>query len=170
MPAENRRLDFWRRMAAQFGGPVLVLLCGSGHLAVAIEAIGLSVTGVDADATLLAHARLGAERADIDVCWVHADPRELALPRRFGLVVLDAELIAAYPETADRLRLMAIVGRHLAPKGAFGFEATASADDVDDLVAGANLEVVAQYGDWDFAPARRANARRITLCRPRRGA
>ena len=44
------RTEFWRRMAAQFGGPVLALGCGTGQLAVAIEGIGLGVTGVDADA------------------------------------------------------------------------------------------------------------------------
>ena len=43
-------VDFWRRMAAQFGGPVLAPGCGTGQLAVAIEGIGLGVTGVDADA------------------------------------------------------------------------------------------------------------------------
>ena len=64
-------VDFWRRMATQFGGPVLAPGCGTGQLAaaiaIAIEGIGLGVTGVDADAEKLSHARLGTERTDVDV-------------------------------------------------------------------------------------------------------
>ncbi len=164
------RAEFWRRMAAQFGGPVLVLCCGTGQLAVAIESIGVSVTGVDADAERLSHARLGTERADVDVRWVHADARTLALPRRFGFVILAEELSEAFPSAAERRVLLATARRHLAPEGAFGFAidndaARDVADEIDALLDATDLAVVTQYGDWDFAPFRRASPRLVTLCR-----
>ncbi len=161
------RIEFWRRMAAQFGGPVLVLGCGTGQLAVAIESIGLAVTGVDADAEKLSHARLGTERADVDVRWIHADPRTLALPRRFGFVFLADALGAAFPAVAEQRALLASVRRHLAPEGAFGVavDNDATRDGIDTLLDAAGLAVVAQYGDWDFAPFRRTSPRLVTLCR-----
>ena len=169
------RIDFWRRMAAQFGGPVLALGCGTGQLAVAVESIGLAVTGVDADAEKLSHARLGTERANVDVRWIHADPRTLALPRRFGFVFVADALGAAFPAAAEQRALLATARRHLAPEGAFGFAvdndaAREVADEVDQWLEAAGLAVVAQYGDWDFAPFRRASPRLLTLCRARPGA
>ena len=66
--------------------------CGTGQLAVAIERIGLAVTGIDADAEKLSHPHLGTER--VDVGWIPADPRPLALPRRFGFMFVAAGLAA----------------------------------------------------------------------------
>ena len=43
-------------------------------------------------------------------------------------------------------------------------------DEIEDLLEGAGFEIVAQYGDWDFARFRRGSARLITLCRLAAGA
>jgi SAM-dependent methyltransferase len=71
---------------------------------------------------MLAHARAKALRDDVDVRWVQADVRELALPRRFGFVILTGNAFQAFLTTADQQALMTTVQRHLAPEGVFGFE------------------------------------------------
>ncbi|HEY8975097.1 MAG TPA: class I SAM-dependent methyltransferase, partial [Burkholderiaceae bacterium] len=87
-PPSLARIEFWCRMAARFGGPVLELCCGTGLVAIPVAAMGLSVTGVDLAAPMLAHAQAKAEHADVDVHWIEADVLALALPRRFGLAIL----------------------------------------------------------------------------------
>ena len=72
-PPSQARIEFWRRMAAQFGGPVLELCCGTGLVAIPVAAMGLSVTGVDLAAPMLAHAQAKSEREGVEVHWVHAD-------------------------------------------------------------------------------------------------
>lgn len=121
-PPSQARIEFWRRMAAQFGGPVLELCCGTGLVAIPVAAMGLSVTGVDLAAPMLAQARAKSERENVDVHWVHANALELALPRRFGFVILTGNAFQAFLTTADQRGLLATVHRHLAPEGVFGFE------------------------------------------------
>jgi len=237
-PQSQARIEFWCRMAAQFGGPVLELCCGTGLVAIQVAAMGLSVTGVDLAAPMLAHAQAKAERANVDTHWVEADARSLVLPRRFGFVILTGNAFQAFLTTADQRALLATVRRQLAPGGVFGFETRnpagfdlrdepegpieidyvdvagrrvrlsssqqwdaatqvvrwttyrrwadadgspqvrttriacrfTSPDEIEDLLDAAGLEVVAQYGDWNFAPFRASGERLITLCRRRAGA
>ncbi|MEO5686439.1 MAG: class I SAM-dependent methyltransferase [Burkholderiaceae bacterium] len=237
-PLSQARIEFWRRMAQQFGGPVLELGCGTGLVAIPVAAMGLSVTGVDLCAPLLAHAQAKALRDDVDVRWVQSDVRALALPRRFGFVILTGNAFQAFLTKADQRALMATVRGHLAPEGVFGFETRnpaghalrdepegpteidyvdvagrrvlltssqrwdeaaqvihwttyrrwtsadgapqerttriacrfTSPDDIEDLLDAAGLEIVTQYGDWNFSPFRASGERLITLCRLRAGA
>ncbi len=164
--------EFWRRMASQFGGPVLELCCGSGAMARSIAAMGLSVTGVDRDPACIAQARNA--RDDLDVRWIEVDVRELALPRRFGLVILTGNAFQAFLAKGDQGTLLATVRRHLAPEAVFGFDIDRRAghdlaEDVEHLLEMAGFETVAQYGDWDFARVRPASDRLITLCRLKGG-
>ena len=236
-PLSQARIEFWRRMARQFGGPVLELGCGTGLVSIPVAAMGLSVTGVDLAAPMLAHAQAKAERDDVDVRWIQADARELALARRFGFVILTGNAFQAFLTKADQQALLLTVRRHLAPEGVFGFETRnpaghalrdepegpteiayvdvagrpvrlsssqawdaatqvihwttyrrwysddgtpqsrttriacrfTSPDDIEDLLEAAGLEIVAQYGDWDFSPFRASGERLITLCRLRAG-
>jgi ubiquinone/menaquinone biosynthesis C-methylase UbiE len=231
-PLSQRRIEFWCRMAAQFGGPVLELACGTGLVTIPVAACGLSVTGVDLVASMLAHAQAKAERADLDIRWIEADVRTLALPRRFSFILLTGNAFQAFLARTDQDALLATVKRHLAPDGAFGFETRNPAghdlrdepegpveiayvdvdghrvqlsssqawdaasqvihwttyrrwadaagsrerttriacrfttpDDITALLDAHGLEIVAQYGDWDFSRFKADGERLITLCR-----
>ena len=214
-PLAQARIAFWRRMAAQFGGPVLELCCGTGLVAIPVAAMGLSVTGVDLAAPMLAHARAKAAQADVDTHWIEADVRSLVLPRRFGFVILTGNAFQAFLAVDDQRALLATVRRQLAPPeldyvDAAGhrvvvtssqrWDAAAqvmhwttfrrwtdpagtpherrtniacrftSPDEIEDLLDAAGFDIVAQYGDWNFAPFRASGERLITLCRRRAGA
>jgi len=237
-PLSQARIEFWCRMAQQFGGPVLELCCGTGLVALPVAAMGLAVTGVDLVAPMLAHAQAKAERDDVDVRWIQADVRELALSRRFGFVILTGNAFQAFLTKADQQALLETVRRHLAPEGVFGFETRnpaghdlrnepegspeidyvdvagrrvrlsssqvwdeatqvmhwtslrrwadgdgtpqsrsthiacrfTSPDEIDALLDAAGFDIVARYGDWNFAPFRARGERLITLCRRRLGA
>jgi hypothetical protein len=133
------------------------------------------VTAVDRDAARLARARVRGEEAELDVRFVHGALRELALGRRHGTVILDGARLDDVDAGARRAALLDVAARHLAPGGGFGFEFRADdggdpREALDELLAATPFEVAAQYGDWDFSPARRASPRLLTLCRLRAGA
>lgn len=66
------------------GGTVLDVGCGSGRpIAKRLANLGFRVTGVDASAPLLAHARDLIPQAE----WIEADMRDLDLGRRFDGVL-----------------------------------------------------------------------------------
>ena len=48
---------FYEGLARQTGGPVLEIACGTGHIALALAAAGLDVTGVDHSDGMLTTAR-----------------------------------------------------------------------------------------------------------------
>ena len=169
----QQRIAFWCRTAAQFGGPVLVLGCGTGLVALPVAAQGLAVTAVDRDAARLARARVRSDEADLDVRFVHGALRELALGRRYGTVILDGARLDAFEAGARRSALLAAAQRHLAPGGGFGFEWRAAGGEdaleaLDGLLAATPFEVVAQYGDWDFSRFKAGGERVIALCRLRK--
>jgi 2-polyprenyl-3-methyl-5-hydroxy-6-metoxy-1,4-benzoquinol methylase len=121
-PLSQARIAFWRRITAQFGGPVLDLCCGTGLVALPVAAQGLSVTGVDLVGPMLDWARTKGEQAGLEIRWVEADVRALALGRRFGTVLLTGNAFQAFLTRPDQEALLAAVTRHLAPEGVFGFE------------------------------------------------
>lgn len=90
------------------GGSVLDLGCGVGRLANALAAEGITVTGVDAHAGMVAHLS-----PTVDA--VRADIADLDLGRTFDVVVLASHLVN-HPTAAPAF--LATCRRHVAPDGA----------------------------------------------------
>jgi SAM-dependent methyltransferase len=112
-------VDFYARMAAMgepeivheaipAGASILELGCGAGRVTHPLVALGHPVTAVDESPEMLAHVR-GAET-------VHARIEELALGRRFDVVLLASHLINA-DDSAVRRALLATCSRHVADDG-----------------------------------------------------
>lgn len=117
---------FYLRQARQAGGPVLVLGCGSGRLALELAEAGLSVLGVDPSPRMLEAAealRAGAEpEAAARLRLLATDLRALRLEERFGLVAAPHNALGTMGTPADLETLLATVRHHLAPGGSFVFD------------------------------------------------
>ena len=121
--AENRwgpDDDFYLALAKRVGGPVLDLACGTGRLTRALAQTGLTVTGVDLSASMLARAR--ALAGDLPITWHQGDCRELQLGQRFRLVLMTSHAFQHMLTSADQDRLLATVYAHLEVGGIFAFE------------------------------------------------
>jgi SAM-dependent methyltransferase len=135
---KRRRADveYYRRLAARLGGPVLELGCGSGRIALTLARQGIDVVGLDLSSAMLAHARERAERLGIATArsagrgrrglgrldLVRADLREFALTRRFPLVIAAFNTLMHLYTSDDLLRALERVRAHLAPGGTFAFD------------------------------------------------
>ena len=122
-PPSQARIEFWRRMAAQFGGPVLELCCGTGLVAIPVAAMGLSVTGVDLAAPMLA-ARAGQGRARGRRRALDRTPTPASSRCRAASASPSSPATRSRPSSRrpTSARCSATVHRHLAPEGVFGFE------------------------------------------------
>ena len=118
----DRELDdrgdaaFWRRRAAEAGGPVLELGCGTGRVTEALAEGGVPVTGVDLSPDMLARAR----RRLVDHPGVHllrADMRALPLRGAWALVAAADDPFTHLLADADRDRALAEAARVMAPGG-----------------------------------------------------
>src|SRR5437867_4225391 len=93
-------LEPWLGWCRQARGPVLYLGVGTGRLAVPLHASGVEVVGVDAHPGML--ARLGSRLPAVELH--HARIEELALGRRFDLVIAPSNIL----HTTDRLSAAAL--------------------------------------------------------------
>jgi SAM-dependent methyltransferase len=104
-------LPLWEELAAQRGGPVLDLGCGTGRVMSHLVRRGHEVLGLDLD------PRLIATLADAEP----GDALNFELGRRFGLVLAPMQLMQLFGSQSERVRCLKCVATHLAPGGLAAF-------------------------------------------------
>jgi SAM-dependent methyltransferase len=113
--------DFYRRLAAETGGPILDVGCGSGRIAAALVADGHEVVGVDLSAPMLRlaeqrRATLSADAA-ARLSFQQADMMTLNLGRDFALVVTPSRVFQFALTTAAQRQALAALRSHVRPGG-----------------------------------------------------
>jgi SAM-dependent methyltransferase len=165
-------IPYMLQQAAEAGGPVLELGCGSGRLLIPLARAGYAVTGVDTSAEMLARAemRLAGETADVRarVRLVAADVRDLSLPgaEPFALALFGYNTFMHLDETAAaaalrRLRPLLRPGARLVIDVDHPLALAAAGNDPDftleeELRDEALGETVRQYTAYEEAPGDQA--------------
>jgi SAM-dependent methyltransferase len=110
-------LRLWEELAAGHPGALLELGAGTGRVALHLARRGHEVVAVEREEALAAElaSRAQAERLPIEV--IAADARELALGRRFGLILAPMQFLQLFLDADQRRSVLAGCGSHLAPGG-----------------------------------------------------
>lgn len=125
-------LFLYRQLAAEAGGAVLELGCGTGRVARALADAGVEVVGVDLSASMLAIAR---ERlANSDVTLQEADFRMLELGRRFPLVLIPLGGLQHMATVDDVVATLESASRHVTAGGMVVVDV--EAPNADDFSSG----------------------------------
>ena len=124
--AYEEDLPLWRELASGAGGPVLDIGAGNGRVTVDLAARGVPVVALDTDAALL--EALEQRAAGLPVETVVADARELALGRRFPLVLVPMQTLQLLGGRRGRDAFLRRALDHLEPGGIL---AAALADAMD---------------------------------------
>lgn len=124
----RRRADvnFYRRLAAEQGGPILDLACGTGRLMIPLLRDGHTVVGLDRSTAMLGRAaarvarlaRVRRRRALL----LRADLRAFAFRRRFALAVCAFHSLQHLVDDAALVGFLRAVGRSLEPGGWLAFD------------------------------------------------
>jgi SAM-dependent methyltransferase len=127
-------LPLWRRLAAEAGGLVLDLGCGTGRVALDLAERGREVTAVDIDPRFVDELRRRARERDLSVSAALGDVRELRVEGSFALVLAPMQLLQIVGGAAGRIAMLRGVQRQLVPGGRFAAAitppaATAAAED-----------------------------------------
>jgi SAM-dependent methyltransferase len=124
----RRDVPFWRKLAADAGGRVLELGCGTGRVALPLGRAGVPLVGIDRSASMLARARHRVKRAGVGrhVRLVRGDIRHLPFPASaFGTVLAPYGVLQSLLRERDLSATLAAVHRVLRRGGAFGLELVA---------------------------------------------
>jgi SAM-dependent methyltransferase len=124
--AYGEDLPLWHALAREAGGPVLDVGAGTGRVALDLARAGVAVVALDADASLL--QALEHRAACLPIETVVADARELALGRRFPLVIVPMQTLQLLGGTRGRTAFLRRALDHLNRGGVL---AAAVADAVD---------------------------------------
>ncbi|MGI8597040.1 MAG: class I SAM-dependent methyltransferase [Thermoleophilaceae bacterium] len=108
----------WRELAAERGGPVLDVGCGTGRVALDLAAQGHEVTGVDSDADLVHALSTRARAAGLPVRTHVLDARSIDLSgRRFALAIAPMQVVQLLGGEDGRAAMLDRVRAHLVPGG-----------------------------------------------------
>jgi SAM-dependent methyltransferase len=147
--------DFVDSLLQESGGRrVLDGGCGTGRVGIELARRGYAVTGVDADAGMLAAARAKAP----DLHWLDADLADLpdTVGGDFDAVVL-AGNVMIFLAPGSEAQVLRELARRLVPRGLLvaGFQVRSDRlplADYDELCSAAGLELVIRYATWDRKP------------------
>ena len=137
-------LDFYLSLAQRHAGSVLDWGVGSGRVALALAAAGVSVVGVDESAAMLARARERAAAQGLDVTLIAGDVATFACEQRFGLIICAADTFLHLTTPERQLAALQRGRAQLAEGGRLVLDLPAlGAGDWDDWQSGVRpLELV----------------------------
>ncbi len=113
---------FYRDVAAETGGPVLELACGTGRLTIPLARDGHDVTGLDASPSMLRAAQAKAGAEGVSVLLRTGDMRSFSLGRRFRLVLVTCNSLAHLESNDALVSCLSGIREHLAEDGILAFD------------------------------------------------
>jgi SAM-dependent methyltransferase len=145
-------LELWRSLAADAGGPILEIGCGTGRVALDLAARGHEVAALDSDAALIGALVERARARGVAVDATVGDARSLSLARRdFALVVAPMQVVQLMGGSAGRADMLASVRDHLGDGGRFAAALADPFDGVPAADAGPPLPDVREQDGWVFS-------------------
>ena len=112
-------MPFWLNLAAQTGGPILELGCGTGRVLIRLAQAGWGCVGLDRDLGMLHYLVSNLPPAlKVKPQLVAADISRFALQEQFPLILLPCNTYSTLT-TQQRLDCLSRVRRHLKPGGIF---------------------------------------------------
>jgi ubiquinone/menaquinone biosynthesis C-methylase UbiE len=123
----RRDVPFWQRVAADAGGTVLELGCGTGRISLPLAKSGIDLVGVDRSEPMLARLRSRSRRARAGAAAslqiVRADIRSLPFRRaRFPMVLAPYGILQSLIRERDLADTLASVARVIKRGGTFGID------------------------------------------------
>lgn len=101
------------------GSKILDLCCGYGRHSIELATRGYNVTGLDLSEHLLNRAKSDAERAEVEVEWVHGDMRDLPFESEFHAVINMFNSFGYFETEEEDQRVLEQVCGVLLPGGGF---------------------------------------------------
>jgi SAM-dependent methyltransferase len=142
-------LPLWEELADRSAGAILELGAGTGRVSLHLARRGHDLTAVESDPELAGALERRARAEGLPVRVELGDARELALGRRFALVLAPMQLLQILGGASDRRACLAAIESHLDRDGLAGL---ALVEDLPPPVeAPPPLPDVRDHGGWVYS-------------------
>jgi SAM-dependent methyltransferase len=118
-------LSFYLKLAAESGGPVLELGCGTGRTACAVAKAVDRVVGLDLSANMLTEAARRRETIGLSstsVEFVHGSMTDFRIGESFNLIIAPFSALWELESSSERVATFGRCLEHLTPTGVFAFD------------------------------------------------
>ena len=136
-------LALWREIAAETGGPVLDLGCGTWRVGLDLARHGHGVRGLDLDPELVAAFNARAMAAGLPAVATAGDARDLSLGERFATVLAPMQLLQVLDGPAERAACLRCAAGHLLPGGRVAVAIERSKQDFERIGVGPAMRFTA---------------------------
>jgi ubiquinone/menaquinone biosynthesis C-methylase UbiE len=160
MSAARADTAFYVKLAAECGGPVLELGCGTGRTLLPIAAAGLACTGLDLSPAMLEQFRRKPGAAAVTLTCGRMENFDLG-GQRFRLIFSAFRSFQHLDTVEEQLACLARVRAHLAPGGMFAFDVFNP--KLENMAKDSDPEAL----DLDFTYEGRNVKRYVTITRDR---
>ena len=106
-------LDYYRKVLREVDGPILEAMSGSGRFLIPFLKEGFDIDGADASPSMLAAAREKCEADGLHPLMVETRLDEMAMPRKYKLIVCVASSISLIVDKQEFRRVMTKFLDHL---------------------------------------------------------
>lgn len=120
--AAGTRADFYLDLAAESGGPVLELACGTGTMLLPIATRGISCEGVDLSSDMLALAKAKFDANGLQVPLHSGNMADFDLDRLFALIFVASNSLLHLHAPSEIVRCFQAARRHLGPRARFALD------------------------------------------------
>lgn len=118
---DRQDVSFYVEQAQLARGPVLEIGCGTGRVLLPIARAGVTITGMDGSASMLAlcRARLAQESGEVQkrVHLIESDMQSFDLAQRFHLITLPFRPFQHLLTVEEQLACLQCIHQHLVPEG-----------------------------------------------------
>ncbi len=113
-------LQFYKRwLPRKKDARILELCCGTGRLNLPIAKDGYNISGVDYSSSMLEQAKIKASEAGLEVRFIEADIRTLALHEKYDFIFIPFNSIHHLYKNEDLFKTFKVVKNHLKEGGLF---------------------------------------------------
>ncbi|MFP4001660.1 MAG: class I SAM-dependent methyltransferase [Candidatus Natronoplasma sp.] len=122
-PERDDEIDFWEKIASEYGDEVLHLMCGTGEISVGLAKKGFDVTALDLTEAMIYVAEDRIEKEDVDNIELHnEDARYFNFDKKFDFAFVSTGDFHHLTSKEDIDKFLAKSYAHLKPGGALALE------------------------------------------------